>query len=124
MARVAGARQRHPAPSDPRFAGANRRGEQSWREVARTFRAFVAVVTGAVAFSGSDLGGPLAAMWSGIVAAVEANEADQHRQSLAFLKAAYDRLEAQIRSGPNRPGVISLRSEQAAVMQRIRAVVL
>ena len=46
---------------------------------------------------------------------------DQHRQSLAFLKAAYDRLEAQIRSGPNRPGVISLRSEQAAVMQRINA---
>jgi len=36
----------------------------------------------------------------------------------------YDRLEAQIRSGPNRPGVISLRSEQAAVMQRIREEVL
>ena len=85
--------------------------------MARTFRAFVAVVTGAVAFSGTDLAGRLAAMWSGIVAAVETDEADQHRQALALLKAAHDWLEAQIRSAPNRPG---LRSEQAAVMQRIR----
>jgi hypothetical protein len=88
--------------------------------MARTFRAFVAVVTGAVAFSGTDLASPLAAIWSGIVAAVETDEADQHRQALAFLKAAYDRLEAQIRAAPNRPGINSLRSEQAAVMQRIR----
>jgi hypothetical protein len=88
--------------------------------MARTFRAFVAVVIGAVAFSGTDLAGPLAAMWSGIVAAMETDEADQHRQALAFLKAAYDRLEAQIRAAPNRPGIISLRSEQTAVMQRIR----
>ena len=77
-------------------------------------------MTGAVAFSGADLAGRLAAAWSGIVAAVETDEADQHRQALAFLKAAYDRLEAQIRSAPNRPGVISLQSEQAVVMQRIR----
>ena len=88
--------------------------------MARTFRAIVAVVTGAVVFAGADLAGRLAAVWSGIVAAVETDEADQHRQALAFLKAAYDRLEAQIRSAPNRPGVISLRSEQAVVMQRIR----
>ena len=59
-------------------------------------------------------------MWSGIVAALETDEADQHRQSLAFLKAVYDRLEAQIRSAANRPGINSLRSEQDAVMQRIR----
>src|SRR5437660_431631 len=88
--------------------------------MARTFRAFVAVMTGAVAFAGPNVAVPLAAMWSGIIAALETDEADQHRQSLAFLKAAYDRLEAQIRTAPNRPGVISLRSEQAAVMQRIR----
>ena len=88
--------------------------------MARTFRAFVAVVTGVVAFSGTDLAGRLAAVWSEIVAAVETDEADQHRQALAFLKAAYDRLEAQIRSAPNRPGVISLRSVEAVVMQRIR----
>src|SRR5260370_42525020 len=85
-----------------------------------TSRAFGAVVAGAVGFSGADVAGPLAAMWSGIAAALETDEADQHRQSLAFLKAAYDRIEAQIRSAPNRPGIISLRSERAAVMQRIR----
>jgi hypothetical protein len=88
--------------------------------MARTFQAFVAAVIGTVAFSGSDVAGPLATMWSGIVTALEADEADQHRQSLAFLKAAYDRLEAQIRSAPNRPGIASLRSEQDVVMQRIR----
>src|ERR1700724_4468866 len=85
-----------------------------------TFRAFVTLVTGAFAFFGTDVALPLAAMWSRIVTALETDEADQHRQALVFLKAAYDRPEAQIRSAPNRPGVISLRSEQAAVMQRIR----
>ena len=59
-------------------------------------------------------------MWSEIVAVLETDQADQHRQALAFLKAAYDRLEVQIRSAPDRPWVVSLRSEQAAVMQRIR----
>src|SRR5437660_12241665 len=88
--------------------------------MARTFRAFVAVMTGAVAFAGPNVAVPLAPMWSGIVAALETDEADQHRQSLAFLKAAYDRLEAQIRSAPGRPGIHSLRTKQDAVMQRIR----
>src|SRR5438132_13288647 len=86
----------------------------------RTFRTFVAVMTGAVVFAGADLAGPLGALWSGLAAALETDQAEQHRQSLAFLKAAYDRLEAQIRSAPGRPGIHSLRSEQDAVMQRIR----
>jgi len=77
-------------------------------------------VTSAGAFSGADVAGPVSTMWSGIVAAMETDEADQHRQALAFLKAAYDQLEAQIRAAPNRPGIMSLRSEQTVVMQRIR----
>lgn len=85
-----------------------------------TFRAFVTVVTGAVTFFGTDVAIPLATTWSRIVVAFEADEGDQHRQALAFLKAAYDRLDAQIRAAPNRPGIISLRSEQTAVMQRIQ----
>ena len=84
------------------------------------FRAFLALASGAGALFGADVAGPVSAMWSGVAAVLETDEADQHRQALAFLKAAYDRLEVQIRAAPDRPGVVSLRSEQAAVMQRIR----
>ena len=84
------------------------------------FRAFLALASGGGALFGADVAGPVSAMWSGIVAVLETNEADQHRQALTFLKAAYDRLEVQIRSAPDRPWVVSLRSEQAAVIQRIR----
>ena len=84
------------------------------------FRAFLALASGGRALFGADVAGPVSAMWSEIVAVLETDQADQHRQALAFLKAAYDRLEVQIRSAPDRPWVVSLRSEQAAVMQRIR----
>jgi hypothetical protein len=84
------------------------------------FRTFLALAGGGGALFGADVAGPVSAMWSGLVAVLETNEADQHRQALAFLTAAYDRLEVQIHAAPERPGIVSLRSEQAAVMQRIR----
>ncbi|HYU14047.1 MAG TPA: hypothetical protein VEK82_15825 [Stellaceae bacterium] len=84
------------------------------------FRAFLALASAGGTLFGADVASPVSAMWSGMIAVLQTDDADHHRQALIFLKAAYDRLEAQIRAAPDRPWIVSLRSEQAAVMQRIR----
>ena len=55
-------------------------------------------------------------------AAGEPSDKPRRQQELRFLKAAFDRLEAEAKQNPNSPALRSLRAEQQAVVLQMREV--
>src|SRR5947207_6922655 len=55
-------------------------------------------------------------------AAGEPSDKPRRQQELRFLKAAFDRLEAEAKQNPNSPALRPLRAEQQAVVLQMREV--
>jgi len=84
------------------------------------------VITGAALVAAVTLG--IASAWQtrsgddGTAAYEAPRDIARRHDELRFLKAAFDRLEAEAKQNPNSPALRSLRTEQEAVMLRMREV--
>lgn len=63
-----------------------------------------------------------ATAWTKVSAKLHESERDEDRRQreLLFLKAAYDRLQSDLDSDPDRRGAASLRAEQEVLVERMR----
>jgi hypothetical protein len=77
------------------------------------------VALGSAAVWQTGFGGDRAAPHA---AAGESSDSARRHQELRFLKAAFDRLEAEAKQNPNSPALTSLRTEQKAVIVQMREV--
>jgi hypothetical protein len=108
-----------PGLADPLRSESETAGHR-YRSGRAIFRSSLAAVTAAFVLFANDPAPLISAKWCELSLLFWPNADDQLRRSLLFYKAAYDRLEAEIRQARTAAALAAFRAEQQQVLGRIR----